>query len=405
MNKSTLIFNTLLIFLFSCESNDYTREQLSNVMGDKGRSNSYEYIERFPQQLYNDYTIKETSGAITAPIFLNDESTVIGTADNKIISVKQRKVNWEFELDSGRLVSNYMAADSVGNVYAVDNQGGIYSIKDGKLNWKSNIPKDRELTVFNGVLSTKSGIYFSSSNGIIKSFKEDGTLSFEKQFENTILNPLSYAEDNLLVVNSYDEFGKTDTLYSLDNEGNINWKYFKEGFRILKGVITNGKNIALGIAKQGGSNPLAMLINLDLEGKSKWEREIALLPRHLSISKEGEIFMITYSRIPSALQNGVYCYDTEGEIKWNIYYDYSITTPAMISQEQISFMGSNRKTYGYFFLNKDTGVLEKTITIADAAPINFLANVDMNGVVTFTGSNKLRLVKIDETPMEKILPY
>ncbi|MER3330269.1 MAG: hypothetical protein RIF34_11865, partial [Candidatus Kapaibacterium sp.] len=183
------------------------------------------------------------------------------------------------------------------------------------------------------------------------------------------------------------------------------WRYTDKGYRFVKGAISNGKQIAISGSVQGGDNPLSKVFYLDSEGKLLWDKEISNIPRFLSMSEDGDLYLVSYSSGMGQMLSGIFAYSQKGDLTWKIYYDYSIPMPVYISQNELMFIASNRETYALFYLQRSDGRLIKSLEIGGVHPIIFYPEIDIDGSIIFAGKETLRIIKVDETAINKILPY
>lgn len=401
-----LLITMVLVSLFSCSNSEYDKEY-GNLLGGKGRNNSYEFVDRFQYQMYSEILIDSNSSATCPPLILRNNKTIIASDNYKITSLYSNEKDWEFELDSNEVIGAGFVSDSNNNIYTISNDGQFISLDhSGKLRFKKRLIELNKLEFFNKPLYIDGSIVISSSNGDVVSVDTDGNIQFELSLGTDIISEVSaLTSDNILVTLTNGSFGKTDTLLCLNSKGEEKWRFSSDVFRFLKGAITNGEKIAIGGTKQVGDNKLSMIFYLDNEGSVIWEKELSSLPRYLSMSNEGEIYVITFDSGFRKMLSGVFSFSSEGELNWNIYYDYSIPTPALISENEIAFLASNRETYGLFFLNREDGVLIHTLDIGEAAPLNFIPAITEEGTILFSGKKSLRLIRVDETAINKILPY
>lgn len=136
-----------------------------------------------------------------------------------------------------------------------------------------------------------------------------------------------------------------------------------------------------------------------------WEKEISNIPRFLSMSEDGELYLISYSSGMGQMLSGIFAYDKKGEMIWKIYYDYSIPMPIYITKNELMFIASNRETYALFYLQRSDGVLIRSLEIGGIHPIVFYPEIEVDGSIVFAGKEKLRLIRVDATAINKILPY
>ncbi len=402
-NKVLIILISVLIV--SCSDTD-TREY-GNIFGNKGRSCSFENYKDFQYQLYSQKEIDSTSGATSAPLLLNNRQYILSTEDGRIVSTLNNDKLWEYNLDSGSFIGSGFAADGNNSIYTIDNLGKIYSLDSaGKLRFSHQLFEPSKLEIFNTPLALKSSIIFSSTDGNLAIIDNSGKIKFKKKFESSILDYVSAIDnEKILITLTNNQFGVTDTLLCIGTDGTEKWRYSSEDYRFIKGAISNGKSIAISGSLQGGDNPLSKIFYIDSTGKLVWDKEITNIPRFLSMSLNGELYLVSYSSAMGQMLSGIFSYSTKGDLNWKIYYEYSIPMPVYISQNELMFIASNRETYALFYLQRSDGRLVKSLEIGEVHPIIFYPEIDAGGTITFAGKETLRIIKVDETAINKILPY
>lgn len=404
LNK--LLIPILCLIILSCSDNKIERNY-GNNLGGIGRNSSFEFVDNFEYQLFTQIDIDATTGATSTPLLLKDEQYIFATDNGKIISVLKNKKNWEYQLDSGAIIGTGVTSDINNNIYSIDDKGTIYSLNNsGKLRFKSQFVVPQAIEIFNTPLTVDNIIIFTSSNGNLKIIDSSGNVVYSNKYQLGILNYVSALnKDNILLTLSNNQFGKTDTLISINSQGVENWRYSVSGYRFVKGAITNGENVAIAGTKQGGENPLSKIFYLDKKGKQIWSKEISTIPRFLSMAKNGFTYLVSYSSGMGQMLSGVFAYNQTGDLDWKIYYDYSIPMPLYITKDELFFLASNRETYGLFYLQRNDGKLIKSLNIGETNPIVFIPEIGEDGTIIFAGKKNLRLIRIDETAINKILPY
>lgn len=403
LNK--LLFILFSVIFVSCSDSD--RMEYGNIFADKGRSSSFENVKDFQYQFYKQNAIDSSSGATSPPLLLSNQHYIFSTEDGKIISTLYNEKTWDYRLDSGSFIGAGFAADGSNNIYTIDNLGKIYSLDSaGKLRFSNQLFTPTRLEIFNAPLALKNAIVFSSTDGNLAILDKSGKELHKKKFNSSILDYVSAIDDdNILVTLSNNQFSVTDTLVCLGTDGVEKWRYSADGYRFVKGAISNGTNIAISGALQGGDNPLSKIFYLDESGKLLWDKEITNIPRFLSMSRNGELYLVSYSSAMGQMLSGIFSYSTKGELTWKIYYEYSIPMPVYISENELMFIASNRETYGLFYLQRTDGKLIKSLEIGEIHPIIFYPEVEKGGSFIFAGKETLRLIRVDATAISKILPY
>ena len=404
LNKLLFIFISLL--LLSCEDEHSPREY-SNIFSGVGRNSSFEYVENFQSQSFSQKILDSNSGATSTPLLLNNQQLIFSTDDGKIVSSLNNTRNWDFSLDAGSIIGAGFSSDSKNNIYTIDANGKYYTLDStGKLRFSDKLFEPTKFEIFNTPLTVQNRTVFSSSEGNLVIIDDSGNEIFRNKYNAGILDFVSaISTDKILITLSNNKFGVTDTLLCINSDGDEVWRFNEKDFRFTKGAISNGTHIALAGSIQAGDTPLSKIFYLDTEGKLLWFKEISTVPRFLSMSISGELYLVSYSSGMGQMKSGVFCYNDKGDMNWSIYYDYSIPMPVYIAENEIFFLASNRETYGLFYLNRTDGKLTRSLDVGDVHPIIFYPEVDNDGTIVFAGKESLRLIRIDETAINKMLPY
>lgn len=132
-------------------------------------------------------------------------------------------------------------------------------------------------------------------------------------------------------------------LYSIDKEGNLNWKY-NIGSKIETTPAVSNDTIYL-------SNK-GILYAINYNGTLKWSKSIntnpSKYPSSPTISNDGTIYVATIS---SSNYGSLYAFNPDGSMKWNsqTYRDYGrdsyASTPAIGDDGTIYYFGSEKELY------------------------------------------------------------
>lgn len=396
-----------LIFLLSCSGN---QEQLPyNSNGGWGRTNSYEKFGTFNSyNFYIDkYDVKDNSGCMTAPLALDGGRLAVATVGGSLCVVSNDKTEWQTKLDSNLFIAFGMAADINQNIYAVSNTGLMYAYSsDGKLRWKYQHPglKSGEF-YFSDLLALRDGIIAAISPGRILKISFEGKLIWEYEFAGSTTKTISATNGgSILVPSSFNEFGKTDTLLCISSNGKLLWKKEFEKTRILKNPVVSGDMILYPTVYDIYENKLFLVYALDTLGNLKWKKELAVMPRFISITDSKDIIVTGYNAGLGESLSGIFCFGTNGDLKWKQYLDATIPTPVMISKANLAVLGVRKNTVGLYFFNKE-GTLEKTLSMSDALPILQLPFVTGTPSIGFAGLDKFFILRVDDAPLNKLFPW
>lgn len=379
-----------------------------NTRGDCTRDNNYEAMGTFLTNKFNIEKIKmsDSSAAIVAPLILDGLDFYLATANGTIALIEGRKAKWEVRLADSQYVVADMCADIDENVYLVTNKGTILSYdKSGKLRWKylHQTIKDSNF-IFDALLAQKDGILVSAAPGLLFKLSLGGKKMWE--FKHKHWTVRTFAADkagNIAFPSTQNDYEKADTLYYISSKGKVKWKKAFAKTRILKNPVIYNNLIVYPASYMLGDTRLYLLIALAPSGKEVWRKEINIMPKFISCG-HNRIYLLAYSSGYGETMSGIYCYDMKGAMQWKLYTGNTVPAPLLISEDNIAFFGTKRNTSGVFFLNKD-GTLYHSVSLSDAPLFThkpFVLNVP---AVAFMGSEKLFIIKIDDTAIDRILPW
>ena len=96
--------------------------------------------------------------------------------------------------------------------------------------------------------------------------------------------------------------------------------------------------------------------------------------------------------------------DSTGKIVWDKYIEVTIPAPILIGKKIIAFVGVENEACGVYFMSKK-GILENVVSLSEAPVINLEPIVTPGNNILFGGMEKMEIVRIDETPLKKIIPW
>jgi outer membrane protein assembly factor BamB len=411
--KSKIITLTILLtatFLISSCQREKSLDGIAiNLYGGTARTNNYEEFGNFYNQLVltDIPPANDSSGAISAPISISSANTIIATIGGSIVSIYKDRKEWEYKLPQYSVIAANMATDAKHNIYALDNDGNLFSISlGGALRWQKKIFTKKEvLTTFSDLLSTSDGVVAASSNGEIKKIDFDGNIKWSvyRTLSTTQFFP-SDEKGNIALPLTHDLYGKTDSLLLLNKDGQTTWQIALDSFRIAKSpVMFQGKIYLIGL-KENNGNKIGTLFCIDMKGKIIWKKEINMHTRFISIANDGKIYVSAYNAGIAEAYSAVYCLNKNGNMLWSKFFEVAIPNPIMLSEDKLAFLASDKHSYSLFFLNKQ-GFVERTVSLADTYLFRSQPVVSPGSNIILAGSERLLVIRLDDTPMNKMIPW
>jgi outer membrane protein assembly factor BamB len=406
--KKLLTVIILLVGLFLSSCSDDKPPEPFNTRGGAGRVNNYEEMGTFLTNLYNVEKIEmdDSSAAIVPPLILDGIDFYIATVNGSVALIEERKAKWMVSLPDSQYVVADMCADIDKNLYLVTNRGEIISYdKSGKLRWKylHQTIKDSSF-LFDALLAQKDGIVVSASPGLLFKLSLDGKKMWQLNHKFSTVRTFCATESgNIAFPSTQNDFEKSDTLYFITPDGKIKWKKAYDKTRILKNPVSYKNLIIYPASYMLDGTRLYLLIALDTNGNEVWRQELNIMPEFISCG-HNRVYLLSYNSGYGETMSGIFCYDLDGNLKWKIYTGNKVPAPLLISETNIAFFGTKGNTAGVFFLNRD-GTLYHSVSLSDAPLFShkpFVLNVP---AVAFMGSEKLFIIKIDDTAIDRILPW
>ena len=193
----------------------------------------------------------------------------------------------------------------------------------------------------------------------------------------------------------------------INSNGKTIWEKHFEFVRFIKAPII-GKNRIYAIGekvKNNSDSKIPFIFAFDLKGKLLWRKEYEILPRFLSLDNEQRLYVSGYN---TSFNNNalslIQCLDKNGVKVWEKYFDIAVATPVLVSKEILAFIGVNDNAYGLYFLGKE-GNLLKVMSLTDGPSIRLQPTVNPIGNLLFPCVNELEMLEIDESSIDKIIPW
>lgn len=408
---TSIITALLLVLLVSCRCERSNEGSLVNQFGGQGRTNSYEGINSFYKQLAitdKPAGMQHQGGTIAAPLLLSSSEFCFASSSGSILLTTKGSKLWEYKIGGNQAVASNMCADREQNIYAITSNGELISLnRKGELRWRysfDTIPG--KLTIFSDLLAVDDGIVMASSNGKLAKLDFSGRLMWEMQFALSPTETFSADKDgNIAVILTNNEFSATDSLIVLNKSGAVVWgKAFPETRLIKYPAISDGRIYIAGLFEKGGQRISQIICLSKHDGRNVWVKELAFAPRFISVADNGDVIITGYNSGIGDAISGIFCLDSSSSLKWKIYFDYQVPTPILISKEDIAVVGRSPKAWGVFFLDRN-GTVQRTVSLSESPLIYPMPSVTPDGVIVFGGADGMEIIRIDDTPLNKILPY
>jgi len=404
----SIILILIALMVVSCGSP--FDEPTFNTNGGIARSNSYEQFKDFVSNFIEVKTFDTTgkSGANFEPLVIgNFEFWLIGSG-SYIAYINQDKMQKFIEIEDASLAASRPAADGIKNIYFVTLKGNIYSYSiDGKkrfeLPFANNIS---EFETFSDVLSTSNGVYFGSSSGRLIKIDFDGRLIYEKQFGAAISRSFSADKDgNIYIGITHNLFGATDTLAMLDTKGELVFSKPIDNVRLIRNPIVSDDVIYIAGQYQTDVIQGSLVACYDKTGFERWRQEIPVFPRHISINRKGDLYVCGFNTGVGEGMSGLIAYNRSGKQIWRLYITATVSAPMIIGKKKIAIVGNTPNGSAIFFLDKGNGKMIADKALNEVPPFYSVPAVLGDGSLVFSINDRIGIVRVTDTSINKILPW
>lgn len=407
MMNCSLIKLIVVLFsfiLFSCSEEKNSLPY--NLFGNIGRTSSYEELGSFWTGIASleKASCSDTSGFISFPLALSDNKFVTSSANGVVVCFKHSNLLWEYHLDANEYLVSSICASPNEELVFITNQKRIYSLdNNGKLRWR--IILNDSSAFFTHLLATKTGVYFISQNDILYKLSYSGKVLWQLQFPLSSTNYFAAGNEDRLIINlTNDKLGETDTVILVDGNGSIIWKRYFDGLRLVRSpIVWKDKIFVYGYYEDKGQL-IGKLISMDFNGKKLWSKEFGIIPRFLSITNDGVLFLILYNSGLGENVSTIYKLDVSGNLIAQQHISTTFYSPLFISKEILGAVGYTRGNPVIVFFGFDLS-LWKTIDLSKYPSIlNIPAFLEDCTMYFVAGSGNF-FVRIDENPIIKLLPW
>jgi outer membrane protein assembly factor BamB len=395
--------------LSSCEVDRIIEDKPRNLYGDAGRTSNYEDYGEFYSRMKITYDLEgeDTTGAIQPPLVVRSYQIAAATSGGSIVLLNNSGTLWTFKLGEDELVASAMCADPNENIYALTNMGNLYKLDiDGNLIWKKNIYENEDFSrIFSDLLATREAVYAADRDGVITKIDTSGKIDWIREFTSEITETFAAdAEGNIVTGLTSGDFSAVDTLAVLSPEGEMLMAQAFSG-RIINTPVVAGGKIFLAVEKYIGGSRLSKIYCIDAAGKTVWDIELSVMPRYISVDSEGNSYAVGYNAGLGRPLSGMFAIDTTGKLKWHMYLKATVPAPAIITETQLIITATTDDGPTVSFFKRKEGVMIKQISLSDAPALHLMPAAAPDKTTIFLSTTEFNLLTIDDTEINKILPY
>ncbi|MCF8357057.1 MAG: PQQ-binding-like beta-propeller repeat protein [Melioribacteraceae bacterium] len=254
---------------------------------------------------------------ISTPLLTSRGNAIVSNSTlGKIysISISGRKINWEYKTESGLSLAS-PSIDKSGNLYFITNDSRLLVInQDGELLWEYFDSRILGGSTVSPTFSPDGDVLYVQGNVVSVIAIDIFSRSVKWTFGNTRLfnSPSVDSQGNLYVLSNTDTLGTGKSyFYSLSATGEIRWRYrhsHRNTFANCTPTIDKNGNIYFAITDT--------LYSLDYNGELRWKKQLyggGWNLNNLINDIDGRI----YVGVSNDLFNSrILCYTNEGALLW-----------------------------------------------------------------------------------------
>ncbi len=406
MLKNTKYILLILSALFiSCSGNDYEPPETVNLYGNPGRTNTFEHISistGYIREITPDF--EDTTGIASYPLILKGDKILYPQTSGRISILDMNDLEYSFFPDSSARALS-CAADSAGNIYVLLKNGTVYSYNSNKQNWKFDIRNVCDSpAIYSNILVDEYGIIAAEQSKVIFKLDFNGNLVWKRFHDDTISRTFASDAGHIVYFVTSNTISESDTLFVVEPNGYELLSLPFDRVRLVGyPVVHNGKIYLTGVINQE-DRKITNLYCIGDNGDELWKKTISGLPKYISVSDKGEVFVVSFTSGIGQQINTVYSFGKGGETKDKLYMDVAIASPLIIGERKIIFSGIASEGPGLFLLNRQNLDLYKSISLVEYPDVNMQPGILENGAMVLCGLNRIYILALDDTPFDKLLP-
>ncbi len=267
----------------------------------------------------------------------------------------------------------------------IEQDSNDIELNDG---WNTSLASD----VVGSPVINQDGDIIQAAGDTLFSINENGRINWEYTFDEIIQSTPAIAEDGTIYVGSMDR-----NLTALDSDGNIKWRFPTESRIDSSPVIGPDGNIYFG-------NNDGVVYNLNSEGQKEWnisfkgEREMRMIQSSPALDDDGNIYVAsTRLSQQGALTDGwLHAINPDGTEKWTFRRDLGIASSPAVGEDGNIYIGVGD---GHLFaIDQEDGT--EVWRFGTAGPVFSSPAIDSEGTI-YIGSYDETLYAVNRDGTEK----
>ncbi len=408
-NPKILNLNVVLIFIISLIFLSCSDDKFE--VKDNGKTNYYPTIDRFQNQYFaaTDWKIEPNNGYLFQALVLDEKSVLVVTNSNELIKITDIVKEWSVKLDENKILAQKPTSNN--NQIIISFLDGSYICYDslGKKRWEYSLNSIKKTSLpLECLILDNNDVILGNTEGNIICLDKNGKTKWSYISNGILYKTIVSDKNSNIYVNSQKSIKQNnDSLLIIDKNGKLIKSMSFEGEEIIRNPVITNNRIYLTTSIYKNAFEFAKLYSYDFNYNQKFNKELAMLPRHLSAKSEtDEVFLVMYnSGLGNNSNNGIFTFDKNGAEKWHIYYDYSIPHPVIIGQKEICFTASNQETIGLFYVDIEKGNNIYNVSLGSFPDFHLTPAIGKDGNFIYTCLQNQQYISVDGTPLDKMLRF
>lgn len=323
------------------------------------------------------WTVDMPYGIFSGPVIGEDNNLYFGSyyvfGDYFYSYTVDGNFNWEYETGSGRATQAGILIDSSNTIYFGSRDSCLYALNpNGSFKWKFKT----SASIFQEVMPNidlEGNIYITNSNGELYSIRPNGTLNWNISYENGFGSgsPVISPDGNTIYIS-----GRDSNLFALNLDSSLKWKFSCE--QIIRGSMVDSYGNIYCTSGQ-------YLYSINQNGNLNWNYYLFGSPIAIpSIDKNGNIYTIAWDTTCCPYYPELISLSYDGTFRWKYLFNEvegdQFEQPLICDSEGTVYVGSTFG-YNYYAISSDGNLKWKLPLIADEQQVDNTGAIAKDGTL------------------------
>ncbi|MBL7973585.1 MAG: PQQ-binding-like beta-propeller repeat protein [Candidatus Kapabacteria bacterium] len=393
-----IVLSPALLLCVSCDSEVNITGKPVIAYADIFRSSDYTMYPESDISKVSEEVIDSAKTSVTcAPLCLEKGNVIFALQNKTVVSTTYATVNWKFTTDD--IINNSsLIADNEHNLYFATSKGTVYSVTSaGKLRWKKTLSADSLLPFNSNIQLLTNGIVVANGSGLVQKFDFNGKALWQYISYNTPNHTFAAdANNNIIMVFHDKQIGGTDSLVMIGDDGKMKWQEPINQTNVSCNISWVGGSIYVGGERMIANKRVPVIHCYNNAGQIVWSRQLPVTPRGISVGlSDSLLYVVGYNaQIQHEPKSDVIAlHKTGGSIVWELWFDYAIDHPVIITENYLQFLGTQNHSTGFYRMNKN-GTLHSLVSLSNSDEVYPLPTIAPNGTIVMGSTQHAGVVTL-----------